>query len=45
MVNTDLKNVISKMTLRQKLAQISQYNANCLHIGASGEVTGPAQEL
>lgn len=41
----DLKKLINNMTLEQKLAQISQYNANCLHIGAKGEVTGPAQEL
>lgn len=41
----DIKKLLSKMTLEQKLAQISQYNAGCLHIGASGEVTGPAQEL
>lgn len=41
----DLKKLIDKMSLEQKLAQISQYNAICLHIGASGEVTGPAQEL
>ena len=37
--------VIKKMTLEQKLAQLSQYNANCLYIGASGEITGPALEL
>lgn len=41
----DLKKLIEKMSLEQKLAQISQYNAMCLHIGASGEITGPAQEL
>ena len=41
----DLKALLNKMTLKQKLAQISQYNAICLHIGSSGEITGPAQEL
>lgn len=41
--NLDL--LLQKMTLEQKLAQISQYNAVCLHIGASGDVTGPAAEL
>lgn len=30
------------MTLQQKFAQISQYSANFLHGGASGEVTGIA---
>lgn len=41
----DVKKLLTKMTLNQKLAQLSQYNAVCLHIGSSGEVTGPAQEL
>lgn len=41
----DAKQLLKKMTLEQKLAQISQYNAICLHIGASGEVTGPASDL
>lgn len=41
----DIKELLCKMTLEQKLAQISQYNANCLHLGAQGEVTGPAQVL
>ncbi len=41
----DLKELLNKMTLEQKLAQLSQYNAICLHIGASGEITGPAEEL
>ena len=41
----DVKKLLNQMTLEQKLAQISQYNAICLHIGASGEITGPAEEL
>ncbi len=41
----DVYKLLKKMTLEQKLAQISQYNAVCLHIGASGEITGPAQSL
>lgn len=40
-----VEELLKQMTLEQKLAQISQYNAICLHIGSSGEVTGPAQEL
>lgn len=40
-----IEQLLRKMTLEQKLAQISQYNAICLHIGASGDITGPAQEL
>ena len=41
----DAKKILQSMTLQQKLAQLSQYNAACLHVGASGEITGPAQEL
>lgn len=41
----DIKELLKKMSLEQKLAQLSQYNAICLHIGASGDITGPAQEL
>ena len=41
----DVKEILSKMTLQQKLAQISQYNAECLYIGSRGEITGPATEL
>jgi beta-glucosidase len=40
-----VKEILSKMTLQQKLAQISQYNAECLYIGSRGEITGPATEL
>jgi len=41
----DLRRLLKKMTLEQKLAQLSQYNANCLHVGVEGDVTGPAGEL
>lgn len=41
----DINGLLKKMTLKQKLAQISQYNAACLQIGSGGEITGPAQEL
>ena len=41
----DIEKLIAKMTLEQKLAQLSQYNAVCLHLGASEDVTGPAKEL
>ena len=37
-----LKELINQMSLEQKLAQLSQYNANCLHVGVEGDVTGPA---
>ncbi len=40
-----LENLLAKMTLEQKLAQISQCNAVYLHVGASDDVTGPEQEL
>ncbi len=41
----NIKAIISEMTLEEKLAQMSQFNANCLDTTASGEVTGPASEL
>lgn len=41
----DLKRLVKQMTLEQKLAQISQYNSVCLHIGTNGDVTGPASEF
>ena len=41
----NLNDLLKIMTLEQKLAQISQYNANCLDISVSGEITGPAQKL
>ena len=41
----DLNSLLKNMTLEQKLAQISQYNANCLDVSVSGEITGPAQKL
>jgi len=41
----NLKQLLKQMTLEQKLAQLSQYNANCLHVGVEGDVTGPAGEL
>lgn len=40
-----LKELVNQMSLEQKLAQLSQYNANCLHVGVEGDVTGPAGEL
>ena len=41
----NLNSILNSMTLEQKLAQLSQYNANCLDIGVGGEITGPAQRL
>ncbi len=41
----NVKEIIAKMSLEEKLAQMSQFNANCLDTSASGEVTGPASEL
>ena len=41
----DLKKLLSKMTLEQKLAQLTQVNANCLTVGASEDITGPEQEV
>ena len=42
----DLKALISKMTLEQKLAQLTQVNINCvLNKTGGSEITGPATEL
>ena len=42
----DLKALISKMTLKQKLAQLTQVNINCvLNKTGGSEITGPAMEL
>ena len=41
----DIHALLKKMTLKAKLAQITQFNANCIHFENKGEVTGPAQEL
>lgn len=40
-----IENILKGMTLEQKLAQISQYNSWNLHVGASGDATGPNAEL
>ena len=41
----DIKALISKMTLQEKLAQMSQYNAVCILPNSDGGITGPAQQL
>ena len=41
----DIKNLLSKMTLEQKLAQLLQCNALYLAADASQDITGPEQEL
>ncbi|MBE5733255.1 MAG: beta-glucosidase BglX [Clostridiales bacterium] len=41
----DLQALIDKMTLEQKLAQMSQFNAVFLFRDAGGEITGPAKAL
>ena len=41
----DIIKLLKQMSLKQKLAQISQYNAKCLHLGSNGEITGPALNL
>lgn len=44
MTNTEIKALISKMTVRQKAAQLLQLNANLLVV-TDAEITGPAQEM
>ncbi len=44
MTNTEIKALISKMTIRQKAAQLLQLNANLLVV-TDAEITGPAQEM
>lgn len=41
----DVKALLSKMTLREKLAQMSQFNAVCILPDSDGGITGPAQKL
>ena len=41
----DIKALISKMTLQEKLAQMSQFNAVCILPDSDGGITGPAQSL
>ena len=41
----DIKKLLSQMTLEQKLAQLSQYNAEFLKTDANAEITGPAAAL
>ncbi len=41
----DLQALLKKMTLEQKLAQMSQFNAVFLFRDAGGEITGPAKAL
>ncbi len=41
----DIKALLAKMTLEEKLAQMSQFNANCLVPDSEGGVTGPAKTL
>ena len=41
----DLQALLNKMSLEQKLAQMSQFNAVFLFKDAGGEITGPAREL
>ena len=41
----DIKNLLSRMTLKQKLAQILQCNALYIAPDASTDLTGPMEEL
>ena len=41
----NIKQLIKKMTLEQKLAQLSQFTADCLSVSATGAISGPAGEL
>ncbi len=43
MTNTEIKAIISKMTVRQKAAQLLQLNANLLAV-TDAEITGPAKQ-
>ena len=44
MTNTEIRALLDKMTVRQKVAQLLQLNANLLVV-TDAEITGPAQEL
>ena len=41
----DVQKLLRQMTLRQKLAQMAQYNASVIMPGKDGLVTGPANDL
>ena len=41
----DIKNLLKKMTLKEKLAKLSQYSAMIFAESENGELTGPAVEL
>ncbi len=41
----DIKTLLKKMTVEEKLAQMSQFNTNCLVKDSEGGVTGPARAL
>ncbi|MBO5212765.1 MAG: beta-glucosidase BglX [Clostridia bacterium] len=41
----DIKKLLKKMTLDQKIAQLCQFNARCLLPDVTGEITGPAKAL
>ncbi len=41
----DIKKLLQKMTLEQKIAQLCQFSARCLVADETGELTGPAKDL
>lgn len=41
----DVQKLLKQMTLRQKLAQMAQYNASVIMPGKDGLITGPAESL
>lgn len=41
----DVQKLLQQMTLRQKLAQMAQYNASVIMPGKDGLITGPAESL
>ncbi len=45
MTKTDLKKLLNKMTLKQKVAQLSQFIARCIVHDEGGDITGPARNL
>lgn len=41
----NINKLIKQMSLEQKLAQMTQFNTNCLLIDSKGGITGPAKDL
>ncbi len=44
-IHMDIEKLISEMTVEEKLAQMSQFNTNCIYSESEAEITGPAKDM